>query len=196
MKTHPIPLVIYARADTGGAFRLYRDAPNALWEQVVTVDTLPKDAIIPFVYDGVTSIISSPINDQRVYMVWSDGQGNASVYRSDDGARRWVCTGLTLDLEREGPNGNGRQAGERLAIDPANPDHVYYGSVGRGLFVSRDVGGTWSKVDAVPVSGETTFGVNNVQFDPGSPVKNGISQTVYASAHGKGIFRTMDGGGS
>ncbi len=190
---HPGGRVIYARADTGGAFKLNRLRKPLEWEQIVTTATMPKGALQPFDYPGVTAIVSAPSNDARVYMVWPDGKGVGRAYRSDDGGRHWSPTTLALANDGEGPNGMGRTQGERLAVDPVNPDHVYYGSLSQGLWMTRDGGRHWQRVAAVPDSGEAVYGVANVQFAPSGPGRN-RARAVYATVYRKGIFRSGDNG--
>ena len=42
--------------------------------------------------------------------------------------------------------------GQKMAIDPNNPNVVYVGTPQNGLFVTTDGGTTWQSVSAVPVS--------------------------------------------
>lgn len=190
---HRAGRAIYARADTGGAFRLDRNRRPLRWEQIVTAATMPETAMEPFFYPGVTAIKSAPSNALRVYMVWPDARGHGHLYRSDDGGHHWRMTVLDLPDEADGPNGPGRHQGERIAVDPANPDRLYYGSLGSGLWASRDGGSQWRAVADVPSSGEQTFGVGNVVTDP--RVTRGRSRGIaYASVYRRGIFATRDGG--
>ena len=39
-----------------------------------------------------------------------------------------------------------------MAVDPANPDLVYVGTLVDGLMVTFDAGKTWSPVSTVPLS--------------------------------------------
>jgi photosystem II stability/assembly factor-like uncharacterized protein len=50
------------------------------------------------------------------------------------------------------PNGPYRMWGQKMAIDPNNPNIVYFGSAANGLFVTTDGGNTWSVVSGVPAA--------------------------------------------
>lgn len=181
---------IYARADTGGAFRLDRQRRPLAWEQIVTSASMPQGSMRGFDYLGVTAIASAPSNERRVYMVWPDSSGIGRAYRSDDGGAHWIRTALALDGEAEGPNGIGRTQGERLAVDPRNPDRVTYGSLAHGLWTSRDAGAHWRRIAAVPDSAEQVYGTANVRI-----VRMGASKAaIYATVYRKGIFRSADDG--
>ena len=46
-----------------------------------------------------------------------------------------------------------RVDGQKMAVDPNNPDVVYVGTPQNGLFVTTNGGASWQSVSAVPVSG-------------------------------------------
>ena len=50
------------------------------------------------------------------------------------------------------PNDAYRMYGQKMAIDPNNPNIVYVGTPLNGLFVTTNGGATWQSVSAVPVS--------------------------------------------
>ena len=61
-------------------------------------------------------------------------------------------------------NDDFRTFGEKLAVDPANPDVVYAGTPRAGLFVSSDGGRAWQPVAAVPVGAKAaTLNVLSVE---------------------------------
>jgi len=100
-------------------------------------------------------------------------RGNVSkgvgVYKSTDGGRTWKHSGL-------------REVGQiaRVRVHPANPDLVYVAAVGqafgpnpeRGVFRSRDGGGTWQRVLSVSLR----TGVTDLAMDPTNP------RVLYAAA--------------
>ncbi|HSG48300.1 MAG TPA: hypothetical protein VLA43_10840, partial [Longimicrobiales bacterium] len=117
------------------------------------------------------------------------------VYRSDDGGDTWRHLGL-----------DGTRHIGKVEIHPANPDVVYVAALGnlwapseeRGVFRSRDGGGSWDKVLFVD---EHTGAVDMV-MDPVNP------NVLYAATYqrlrrawgfngggpGSGIYKTTDGG--
>jgi hypothetical protein len=104
------------------------------------------------------------------------------------------------------PGGPGRGLGERLAIDPANTDILYFGTRHDGLFRSLDRGLAWRKVDAFPHSGlgvpagrDSHGGVTFVVFAPSSQDSQDASRTIFAGVAdpgAEGLYRTDDAGRS
>ncbi|ANE45740.1 hypothetical protein SY83_04865 [Paenibacillus swuensis] len=183
---HPWGNVVYVRTDVGGAYRLNADRTS--WKQVVTSESMQDES--PYGMTGVLSIVGAPGNDNTAYMAY-----NNSVYKSWDRGENWYRGNLTA---ASNPNGNGRQQGERLAVDPANANIVYYGSIANGLLRTEDGGNAWSEVTAVPRSGESDYGAGQVIFDPsggtlssGSVVK---TKVIYATVYKKGFYRSIDAG--
>lgn len=76
-----------------------------------------------------------------------------------------------------------------LAADPLNPERVYCGTEGQGVWCSNDGGTTWYATwDGVPHDIVTAVAVNTLQqVDEG---------TVYAGTEPSAIFRSQDGGAS
>ena len=118
------------------------------------------------------------------------------VYRSADGGKSWVNTGLS----------NGLQIGG-LAIDPTDPDRVFAAVLGhpygpnteRGVFRTKNGGKTWEKVKFI----DQNSGAIQVAIDPQNP------QIVYADFYasrlapwengkwqgaGSGLWKSTDGG--
>jgi photosystem II stability/assembly factor-like uncharacterized protein/type 1 fimbria pilin len=187
--------IVYARTDVAGAYR-WNEA-TASWTQVMTADSMPDE--VPLEYGGVISIVSAPSRPQRVYMTYRD-----TVYRSDDNATtftRTAVSGLVGDA-----NSESRQIGERLAVDPANPDLVYYGSPAQGLYQTSNGGGSWSQIPrsiigyVIPQSDRAIheIGIVGVVFDrsSGSQLINGVQRTpvVYVASSRTGVYRSVDGG--
>lgn len=90
---------------------------------------------------GVQSIVAAPSNPDRVYMATGDNNLRytrlkfGAVYVSDNRGESWRRSEKT-DWYMQ-PNGHDqRLRGERLAVDPANADVVFYGSHEDGLWIS------------------------------------------------------------
>ena len=180
----PDDRTIFGRTDTGGAFRW--DEASGRWTQVVTAMSLPAADVRLGDYEGVASLVAAPSRSDRAYMAWEHGYNVMNLYRSDDRGDHWQRLGLaTLN---EGSNGDGRHQGERLAVDPTDPDHVFYGSQSAGLQISTDGGKTWTRAGDIPVSPEHQYGVGNVIFDPAH------AGVIYATVHQAGVFRSGDNG--
>lgn len=128
-------------------------------------------------------------------------RGNVSkgvgVYKSTDGGRTWKHAGL-------------REVGQiaRVRVHPANPDLVYVAAVGqafgpnpeRGVFRSRDGGGTWQRVLAV----SPKTGVTDLAMDVTNPrllyaaawTGERKPWTIVSGSEESGLFKTTDGGDS
>src|ERR1700727_1630541 len=85
--------------------------------------------------------------------------------------------------------------GQKRAIDPNNPNIVYVGTPSNGLAVTTNGGQTWTSVSAIPdAAGE---GITGILFDPVvGGVVNGVTQTIFASSYGHGVYESTNGGTS
>ncbi|KAI1338897.1 glycoside hydrolase family 74 protein [Xylariaceae sp. FL0016] len=180
--------VAYARTDIGGLYRLNDDdswtavtdsiADNAGWHNwgVDAVALDPQDA------DKVYAAVGMYTND------WDPNKG--AIIRSDDKGATWTSTSLSFKV---GGNMPGRGMGERLAVDPANSDIIYFGArSGNGLWKSSDGGATFAKVSSFTAVGTfiadptDTTGYNNdiqgltfVTFDSTSGTTAGATSRIY-----------------
>ncbi|MBC2602782.1 CBM96 family carbohydrate-binding protein [Puniceicoccus vermicola] len=190
---------IYCRTDVGGAFRWSPDPGdpqgNGTWisisDYMVPFGTPDADKLM-----GVESIATDSSNLDRVYV----GAGN-KIFVSDDQGSTWteILSGLSMQ-----PNsGSTRFLGERLAVDPNDPNTIWYGSVKDGLQKGVKSAGTWSW-STVP-SSSVPFGVpSSVGVDYGVTFvicdANGGSTITYAGVFDPGsspttggVYRTTDG---
>ncbi len=172
--------VLYTRTDIGGMYRY--DYAAKRW--IPLFDHLPReDAALM----GVLSIAIDPTDPNKVYaacgLYLGEWAGKGAILRSDDKGATWQKTELPIQV---GGNADGRGAGERLMVDPADPKTIYYGSNQDGLWKSSDSGASFSRVAASPARS-----INFVTFDP----KTG--DLYVAGAEGKGrLFVSQDKGAS
>ncbi len=191
--------LVYARADVSGAYRW--NAATRSWKQLVTASSLPKGYVGYGKYCGVDSIVGAPSDARVAYMMSAShpytqavGQVFKSVNRGDTlTATNFNRTGVEVEA-----NGEGRQEGERLAVDPTNSNVVYFGSIGDGLWVTESGGASWTRISAIP-AGNAPHGVNTVVFDRSggtSKSSGGGKKTkiLYVSVEEGGVFRTDDAG--
>ena len=84
--------------------------------------------------------------------------------------------------------------GQKMAIDPNNPNIVYVGTPLNGLFVTTNGGATWQSVSAVPVSltdaGGDSPGITGIEFDPAN------TNIIFAASCGNGVYETTNAGAS
>ena len=180
------------RTDTYGAY-IWNGSE---WQQLVTASSMPA-AFVAAQFgntaQGVYEIQVAASNTNILYMMY-DGY----VFESNNKGTTWTQTNLaqvTAD-----PNSGGSGFGEKMAIDPSNPNIVYAGSA-NGLFVTTNGGTTWTSVGAVPVGLSNANGSSNyptisgIVFDPAiGGVVGGKTQTIFASSSGNGVYESTNGG--
>ncbi|SDU12473.1 Aryl-phospho-beta-D-glucosidase BglC, GH1 family [Verrucomicrobium sp. GAS474] len=190
--------LLYVRTDVAGAYRW--NAPTASWKQLVTSASLPPEYVGYGKYAGVDSLVGAPGKPEVAYMAFGGqpyGLVAGQVFRSTDRGDHWQPTRFRETGVKLEPNGEGRLEGERLAVDPANENVVYFASIQDGLWFTEDGGGKWSKVAAVP-AGKPPHGVTTILFDKKSGTTQAASgartNTIYATVEEGGVFRSADAG--
>lgn len=187
--THPTePGLMYIRANVGGAYRW--NAAGQMW--IPLTDWLGgTDADWSLM--GVESIALDPTDPNRLYLAagmyiesWLPINGAILVSRNQ--GRTFQRVNLPFKL-----GGNdldyGQQTGERLAVNPFQPNQLCLGTHENGLWLSSDYGATWSQMASFPITATPDLvGVVFVRFDPRH------KGTVYVGAYTGGIYRSTDGG--
>ncbi|MGA7712513.1 MAG: hypothetical protein WCA81_11470 [Rhizomicrobium sp.] len=184
---HPsVPGLVYIRTDVGGAYRW--DAGKKSW--IALNDDIGRDDAQLL---GVVSIAVDPNNPSRVYLACgqylADWGHKAAILRSTDRGATWARTDLPIKL---GGNADGRSTGERLQVDPNNPDTLFLGTNQDGLWRSADAGVSWSQV-----SGFSGNAVTFVLFQASSSPAGSNTKTIYvgtADTKKPSLYRSQDGG--
>ena len=188
--------LMYARTDVGGAYRWN----SALQQWIPLTDwvTRSNSNLI-----GIESIGLDPSDPQQLYLaagMYAESWGsNGAMLVSSDQGSTFTTVALPIKL---GSNDNGRNAGERLGVDPNLGSVIYFGSRLNGLWRSTDKGSTWSQVTSFPVTTATSgVGVVFESFIKSSSGSGSPTKTVYVgvSATGTGsdpqsLYVTNDGG--
>lgn len=178
--------LLYARTDMGGAYRW--DPAAEQW--IPLTDWLgEKDWNLL----GIDSMATDPVDPKRLYLgtgtYTNDWAGNGAILRSTDRGRTFKRTDLPFKL---GGNEDGRGAGERLAINPADNRTLLLGTRKNGLWRSTDYGVTWSQVPSFPVKdgASSGAGISFVTYGPAG------SKTIYVGVADKStsLYRSTDGG--
>ncbi len=155
--------LMYARTDVGGAYR---------WNNTTGGDTA-WTPLLDFVgrFDsgynlGVESLALDPNDPTRLYLAvgeYTESYGtNGYILASSNMGNSFSEVPLPF---HNGSNDNGRFAGERLSVDPANGKHLYFGTNQNGLYESTDQAASFHAVTAFPVTGPT-----GSPADPGAGV--------------------------
>ncbi len=185
------PSTIYVATASGGLWKSVNRGITwtNLWEHM-PVSTFGDLAIAPSNPD----ILYAGTGEQQNRQSTSWGNG---VYRSDDAGATWRHLGLH-DTHHTG----------RVQVHPTDPDIVYVAALGnlwrstpdRGVYRSRDGGGTWDRVLYV----DEHTGAIDLAIDPTDP------DVLYAAMYqrqrrtwgfngggpGSGVYKTTDGGDS
>ena len=194
--------LLYARTDVGGAYRW--DPSRAQW--IPLLDWLPASDNNLY---GVDSVAVDPNDVNRLYLLTGTytipSAGNGAVLISTDRGARFTRSDLPFPV---GGNEQGRNNGERLAVDPNDGRVLFLGSRTAGLWHSVDHGAHWTQArdfPAIAASAATSathgshmqpVGIVFVVFDPASGKSGDASQTVYAgvSTQDTSVYRSIDGG--
>ncbi|MFF1478542.1 RICIN domain-containing protein [Streptomyces sp. NPDC058301] len=178
--------LLYARTDMGGAYRW--DTAAEQW--VPLTDWIgEKDWNLL----GIDSLATDPVDPARLYLstgtYTNNWAGNGAILRSTDRGRTFQRTDLPFKV---GGNEDGRGAGERLAINPADNGTLLLGARKNGLWRSTDHGVTWRQVSSFPVKdgASSGAGISFVTYGPAG------SKTVYVGVADKStsLYRSTDGG--
>ena len=169
------------RTDTYGAY-LWN---GAQWQQLVTASSMPTGFVAPGNNQGVYEIQIAPSNSNIMYMMYE-----GDVLKSTNKGATWTETSFAQVAAN--PNDFYRMDGQKMAVDPDNPNIVYVGTPQNGLFVTTDGGSTWNSVSAVPGSLPDSHGgyqgITGIEFDPENP------NIVFAASNGNGVYETTNGG--
>lgn len=174
------------RTDTYGAYLW--DPVADRWAQLVNANSMPTDDVSVDKNSGVYEIRIAPSDSRRLYMMY-----RGYIYRSEDKGAHWTRT--SFPKVSDAANDTYRMCGQKMAVDPVNPDVVYAGTPARGLWKTSNGGTSWTQVSAVPESGSGA-GVTGIGFDTTSAKRDGKTSTIFASSWGKGVYRSVDAGES
>ncbi len=183
--------VYYARTDVGGAYRWDESA-----QQWRSLNYWVSEADVGLM--GISALAVDPNDASKVYMLAGTDYfsgGKTCFLKSDDYGENFTVIDLTSMIKVHG-NCMGRGNGERLAVDPNNPDILFAGGNTGGMLKSTDGGLNWEPVYSFPVTNTSNGnGINIIVFDPAS-AKDGASQRIFAavSQTGENLYVSEDGG--
>ena len=185
------PGLAYLRTDIGGLYRW--NAATRSW-----VPLLDWTGFNDWNQLGVESVATSPQHPNRVWAAvgeysesWNSANTGA-ILRSDDYGRHWQTVRLPILM---GSNDQGRDSGERLAVDPGDDNILYFASRNNGLWKSSDGGVSWAQDTAFPDLGsDSTSGLQFVAFDRTGGGKGPTRHLVVGDADTRTLYQTTDGG--
>ncbi len=180
------------RTDTYGAY-IWN---GTKWQQLVTSESMPAAwaaANSSTTGTGVYEIQIASSNSNILYMEY-DGY----VFKSTNKGTTWTETSFAPVTENTGDPY--RYDGQKMAIDPDNPNIVNAGTPQNGMFVTTDGGTTWQSVSGVPIGqsdGNGNYpGITGIEFDPALGVGGGKTNTIFAASYGNGVYESTNGGAS
>jgi photosystem II stability/assembly factor-like uncharacterized protein len=180
--------LLYARTDVGGAYR-WNEADKT-WIPL-NDDIAGKGENL-----GIESLAVDPTDANKVYLAtglytqsWA---GSGAMLRSSDRGNTWQKTDMPIKM---GGNEDGRSNGERLVVDPNQPNILFFGSRKNGLWKSTDSGVSWDKVPSLAAP-ENGFGIAIIVFDKASGSKGKPTPVIYAGVadKDKSLMRSTDAG--
>ncbi|MUG93333.1 exo-alpha-sialidase [Scytonema sp. UIC 10036] len=233
MSISPVaPYDVYIRADIGGAYRY--DRKNERW--IPLMDMFSSSFSGGSV--GVESIAADPVNPSRVYAVVksvsgvsNNGSKKVNTYAgevlvSNDRGKTWNPTGLVKHGIYVGPNDEYRnETGERLAIDPNDPNIIYFASRRHGLW-KKEKQKDWTALKGgLPNPSSLPMTVTNIEksacnsepsassstnnkkenpspgftfvvFDKTTGKPGNPTPTLYVGIHGSGVWQSKNAGKS
>jgi len=188
--------LVYARTDVGGAYRW--DSTGGKW--IPLMDFLSQLDVGLF---GTEALALDPQDSRKLYLLAGTNyfsNGKTAIFRSSDYGNTFDTVVVTAQFLAHG-NGDGRQTGEKLAVDPQNGAILFCGSRTKGLFKSSDSGKTWMSVAGTTLSTGTDprseNGISFVVFDPASgKTASGGTKTIYMGVcnASKNLLVSNDGG--
>ena len=139
----------------------------------------------------ITDVAIAPDNDDHLYVATATG----GIFRSYDRGANWTPI---FDDEAKLSIGD-------IAIAPSNPQRIYAGTgeangsatdgafFGDGIYRSDNAGDTWSNI-GLPESNH----IGRIVVDPVDPDRVFVAATgqLYGTNSERGIYRTLNGGGS
>ena len=178
-----------ARTDVGGLYRWNDDGEQ--WVQMLSLEGVDAPELIDW---QVESVAIAPSNPDRIYLSAGDTvqEPTGTVLISDDGGATWARSPQRFTIHG---NGDWRTSGERLAVDPADPDVVLLGTRTSGLWRSTDGGISFEAVADVPIGSlPTGVSANSTPAGVLFVVFGADGSSVVAGVSGEGVYRSLDRG--
>ena len=179
------------RTDSSGAY-LWN---GSSWVQLVTNTSMPASYIASRPIDvggasggaGVYEVAIAPQNSNIMYMNFG-----GLIFSSTNKGTTWTQTNFPSQGAGCSPNDSYAQNGQKMAVDPNNSNVVYAGTETNGMYVTTNGGSSWTQASGVPVG--TGAGITGILFYPGGGTVGGVTQVIYASSNGGGVYHTTNGG--
>jgi hypothetical protein len=172
---------MFARPDTYGLYKF--DRATETWTQKIHTGSLPPSEFLPYSIFGTYEVCIAPSNSSIVYIAWKD-----KILKSTNGGDTWVATALTgLSFDS---NDDQRHYSPKMAVDPVNPDVVWFGENNNAVWYTHDGGATWTEQTDIAES----IDAYGIVFDAASEVVDGRTSKIYIMSNGTGVYRSTNAG--
>jgi xyloglucan-specific exo-beta-1,4-glucanase len=190
----------FVRTDVGGIFK-YENS-NQKWvnitDKITTINQREIASVEAFAINNATTSLN-----QKIYALCGNSN-NTYFIKSINGGNTWTVNQNWNTSIKVIGNGDWRCSGEKIGIDPNNPNIIYCGTRENGLLRSVDDATNWTTVSnftyTTGTGGLTNIGgISFVVFDPNSTILvNGqtVSKNIYIGVIDGGVYRSNDGGQS
>lgn len=183
------------KTDVGGGY-IWN---GSQWVQLITSLTMPA-AFVSVPTDtqsnwqgGCWEVRIAPSLTSRLYYI----NNNGYTFRSNNSGVNWILTGFPQDTGASANvNGTFAFTNQKMAVDPANPDIIYEGSISNGTQVSFDGGVTAATVSAITNDGSGPGAGICFDSSGGTVVVSGQTRTaiIYVPSYNNGVWQSTDGG--
>lgn len=167
----------YARTDVGGAYK-WNDA-DCSWKPITNFISEDNKGLL-----SIEALAIDPQNEKNIYLLggcqYFSSQKTAVMY-SNDGGETFSTTDVTKLLFVHG-NGQGRNCGERIAVDPNNGKIIFCGGrVNTPLIKSTDGGESWEAVTGLSsvYTSQTNWPSWESKSYATTPDQNGTTAVVF-----------------
>ena len=125
-------------------------------------------------------LVVHPKDPDTIYVAAMDGMGNrGGVYKTTDGGKSWTRSMPDFDRTRLP-----YLEGFSVALNPSNPEIVYFLTCTHGIFISRDGAKTWEAT--TPKNSPPFLNCSRIFWDPTN------TKQVYIVSFGGGVWKGPD----
>ena len=194
-------------------FGCYKSVGSAQWSQLLRFDNMPAGSVTFSTTDlqpiaaGCDTIAGDSLNPSNYWMAW-----NGKIYLTTNGGTSFTTTCYPNQYPNTQVNTQQTKSLDpTIAVDPANSNIVYMGTLTSSLQVTRDQGATCAAVSGLAAPGNMTNsnplqkGGYLIAFDSSGGTLTGAScpssitpctKNIYVSVYGTGVYLSTNAGAS
>jgi len=148
----------------------------------------------PFYGSGCWEARIAPSNSSIIYAIFGGQSNTAYLIKTTDKCNTWaICPCLTLF--NADPNGPNRTEGQKMAVDPANANVVYFSDSDGNIYVTTDGGTTCTKLNPSTIpSSASAHGAPGIAFDQTSGTTGGKTNRIIIPVFNVGVYISTNAG--